>query len=868
MSLNKNDAIDSSLGKLVRYMRGVEEYREELGQLQASWDTLTLLGQLSGTAGGMNGTREAFARLTGALLDHLALETSNKTRADLRAKTQNAIDILVRNLFERTADIGFLAADDDVGDFLADPDADPSAMQERFKEYVAKYSVYSDIVLFDQSGNIRARLKDTPAQMSQCPLITEAMATASPYVEYYGEADFLRPGQQRLVYACRVKDKGGEAAGVLALVFRLDNEMRGIFSKLVQPDDWTVLSCVTPEGVVIASSSAIQLPVGAQLPVLALSATGELVRFAGRQYLAVSCQTHGYQGYMGPGWIGVGLLPVEFAFDRDDSTLLSNIDATVMDAVMQHPDFFSEELRNIPRQAEKIQQDLNCSVWNGSVRQVDNKRDNANFSKILLWEISNTGRKTQSVFEQSISNLHQTVVATILQNSLSRASFAIDVMDRNLYERANDCRWWALNATFRRVLAQSVINPSDAALCAEVLVYINNLYTVYENLILFDARGKVIAVSKPEYRELVGRLLNEEWVGRSLLILTSQGYAVSDFVPTPLYDNRPTYLYAAAVRHPDGNSTVGGVGIVFDAALQFEAMLNDAMPRDDTGNVVKDAFALFARRDGKIIASTDKRFEVGKHFGHDAGVSGLASGKGHSRIIAIDGHHFAVGAAMSAGYREYKTSDGYLNDISAVCAFPLGDIRSGSGAVKRSHARDARMRRSGGTNSVEIATFYIGGHWLGVMASDVVEAINDDGLVPPTGSNGELVAGFKSYQGKIITVMRLHGLIPNSEERTSSNHIVVIRTQGKTCMGLLVDSLGDIPEVEQNDIQPLRDMTATIGMLTVGVVRNLVNPEDPSRLLSLISLDRLCSRLGCNGCDEDGSTGGLTPESTESLDLR
>jgi chemotaxis signal transduction protein len=704
--------------------------------------------------------------------------------------------------------------------------------------------------------------------VSRNPLIAESLTTASPYVEYYGEADFLGPGQQRLVYAYRVKSKAGETIGVLALVFKLDNEMRGIFGKLVQPDDWTVLACATPEGVVIASSSAIQFPVGAQLPANALGTRGEVVRFAGRQYLAVACQTHGYQGYMGPGWIGIGLVPVEFAFDRDDSSLLSNIDGAVLDAVMQHPDLFTEELRNIPLQAEKIQQDLNRSVWNGSVRQVDNKRDNATFSKILLWEISNAGRKTQSVFEKSIGNLHQTVVAAILQNSLSRASFAIDVMDRNLYERANDCRWWALNATFRRVLAQSVISPSDAVLCAEILACINNLYTVYENLILFDARGKVIAVSKPEYRELVDRALNEEWVGRTLLLKTSQGYAVSDFVPTPLYGNRPTYLYAAAVRHPDAGSTVGGVGIVFDAAPQFEAMLNDALPRDGAGKVVKNAFALFIRRDGKIIASTDTRFQVGKSFGHDAGVLGLAKGQGHSHIIAIDGHHYAVGATMSAGYREYKTSDGYVDDIAAVCAVPLGDIRSGAGTVKRSHARDARMRRSGGSNSVEIATFYIGGHWLGVMASDVIEAINDDGLVPPTGSNGDLVAGFKSYQGKIITVIRLNDLIPNSEECPSSNQVVVIRTQGKTCMGLLVDSLGEIPEVEQNDIQPLRDMTATIGMLTVGVVRNLVNPEDPSRLLSLISLDRLCSRLGCNGCDKDGSTGGLIPEPTESIDLR
>jgi chemotaxis signal transduction protein len=852
MALYKNIEIDPSLVGMVRYMQGVEEYREELGKLQSSWDTLTLLGQLSGTAGEMSGTREAFAQLTGTLLNHLALETSNKSRADLRAKTRNAIDILVRNLFERTADIGFLAADDDVREFLQTDQYRREDMEARFKEYVAKYSVYSDILLFDLNGRIRARLGEGAQPQVQPALVKEALGTSQNYVEFFGEAEFLPPGPH-LVYVYRVEDRAGTALGALALVFRLEDEMDGIFRNLIGPADWTVLACVTPEGRVIASSSPIQVPVGACLPKESLTEAGETLRFAGRQYLALASRTHGYQGYMGPGWLGVGLLPVEFAFDRDDSSLLSDIDDAVLDSVMQHPDLFSDELRNIPRRAQRIQQDLNRSVWNGSVRQVDAdaQRDNATFAKTLLWEISNAGRKTQSVFEQSIGNLHQTVVAAILQNSLSRAAFASDVMDRNLYERANDGRWWALNATFRRVLAQPSIGPDEAARCREILAYINNLYTVYENLVLFDVRGKVIAVSRSEYGSLVGRQLNEEWVGRALALRSTQGYAVSDFVPTAQYGNRPTYVYSAAVLHPDGHGVVGGVGIVFDAAPQFAAMLTDSLPLNSAGRAIPGAFALFTRRDGRIVASTDSRFPIGESFGHDTGVAHLASGEGLSRILAIDGQHYAIGVAMSAGYREYKVSDGYVDDIAAVCAFPLGPIRSGATAARKRASRDSRVRRSGGPNSVEIATFDIGGHWLGVMANDVVEAIDADGVVPPTGAKNDLVAGFKTHRGHLVTVVRLNDLIPGSEKDTQPSQIVMVRTHGKQCIGLLVDSLGEIPEVDRNDIQQMRDMAVSVDMLTVGVVRNLVNADDPSRLLSVIHPERICTRLGCRGCQEE-----------------
>ncbi|OHC65359.1 MAG: hypothetical protein A2040_06825 [Rhodocyclales bacterium GWA2_65_19] len=194
MAIYKGITIDDALASLMRHMQGVEEYREVLGKLQAAWDTLTLLGQLTGAAAEMSGTREAFQGLTGDLLNHLGRETRNKSVADLRARTQNAIDILIRNLFERTADIGFLAADDDLREFLLDRQADRDLMAERFREYVAKYSVYSDIVLFAADGGIRARLGDHPLTTSRHALVAEALGTGAAYVEYFGAADFLAPG--------------------------------------------------------------------------------------------------------------------------------------------------------------------------------------------------------------------------------------------------------------------------------------------------------------------------------------------------------------------------------------------------------------------------------------------------------------------------------------------------------------------------------------------------------------------------------------------------------------------------------------------------------------------------------------------------
>jgi chemotaxis signal transduction protein len=847
VAIYKGITIDDALASQMRHMQGVEEYREVLSKLQGAWDTLTLLGQLTGAAAEMSGTREAFQELTGDLLNHLGRETRNKATADLRAKTQNAIDILIRNLFERTADIGFLAADDDVREFLLDPVAGRDTMVERFREYIAKYSVYQDIVLFSPDGRIRARLGESQVGSSTHRLVTEAISTHEAYVEYFGTADFLPPGEH-LVYAFRVDDGTGSALGVLALVFRLTDEMRGIFAHLLPAGDWTVLACVTPAGKVIASSSTIQVPLGSELPADALQANGSVVRFGGREYLAVACQTQGYQNYMGPGWIGVGLIPVEFAFDRDDSELLANIDHDILDTVMRQPTLFADGLRKIPHRAECIQRDLNRSVWNGSVRQSDSNQGNTAFAKTLLWEISDAGRKTQEVFAQSIGNLHQTVVAAILQNSLSRAAFAIDVMDRNLYERANDSRWWALNATFRRVLDGHAGEPEEAARCADILGYINNLYTVYENLVLFDTKGIVVAVSRESHRSLVGQRLDDEWIARTLALGSSQGYVVSDFTPSRLYSGRPTYVYAAAVRDPANRAVVGGIAIVFDSAPQLMAMLTDALPRDDRGMVVAGSFVVFLDATGRTLASSDPKFIVGQAFP-------LTTDHAGTHIQAIHGQHYAIGSARSAGYREFKRSDGYSNDVVALCGFPLGNADDLIPAKPKPVAAANTNRRGNGENSVELATFHISQRWLAIPASDVIEAIDTSGLTPPTGAEGDVVAGFRMFRDKLITVVRLDRLISGTREsRTSEQQIVVVRTRGKTCLGLLVDSLGEIPEVPRADIQDTLSMNAADGVLVTGIVRNMFRDGDGDTLLSVLDVKRLCSRLGCHGCDKTAAT--------------
>lgn len=858
MAKYKSIEIDSELVTLVRHMNAVEEYREVLQNLQAVWDNLTLLGQLSGAGTELGSTRQAFGRLTSSLLNQLGGENLKKSVQEMKAQAQVAIDILVRNLFERTADIGFLATDEDVRRYLQSAAEKQSnihlakvlaeereVLRQRFAEYVAKYSVYSDVILLDTQGRVLVRLDDSiSVETSNDPLLQEALTTSAAFVESYREHD-LRPGYPSLLYSCRVTDAGGENIGVLCLCFRLGSEVQGIFGKLREDADWSVITLLDQDGTVVASSDRFYIPLGAKLE-MARDCDYRVVRFAGNEYLATTLPTQGYQGYQGPGWYGHVMLPVQHAFNKDASHTLDGVDPAILAAVMSDSTLFAEKLREIPVQAQAVQGDLNRSVWNGNVRlSSDNQSINHTFSKILLWEISNTGAKTQDVFERSIANLNETAVSALLQNSRFLASLAIDIMDRNLYERANDCRWWALTTLFREKLAQSTLEAYELEQIAATLAYINGLYTVYSNLILFDASGRMLASSQPHKGLTQGMALNEAWVRQTLNDAGSQRYTVSDFAASPLYAGQHTYIYSAAIRASNNGAVVGGIGIVFDSAPQFAAMLQDALPRNSAGEVLTGAFAVFADRDGRVIACSDEHYQPGDRLSLNPEFQQLAAGDAHSGIVRHGSHYYALGACMSSGYREYKSAqDSYSNDVLALIFQPL--CEAGVAAAAHLPPAPLRLRSNRGAEggTTEIATFSIGRQWYGLAADRIVEAVDPVGIadVPGAGNN---FCGYLMYRAEPIPVYDIVDMVnAGTHLPEARKQVIVLRKSDGACFGIVADGLGEIPEVALSRLQPLPPMLAGGNVLGETLVRPEEGGENKDDILLVLGVDRIAARLG------------------------
>jgi chemotaxis signal transduction protein len=846
--------LDARLKTVAPHMAMTQEYGGALQHLQTVWDNLSLLGQLAGTGIDISNTRRAFGDLTSVLLNQLGTEALKKCLQDASSKAQIAINILVRNLFERTADIGFLACDEDIRAFLRNrrdaaqhDDNARSALRARFGEYVRKYSVYSDVVLLDPGGSVLARLDDAESiAVSLDPIVREAIETSAGYVERFGETDLVSMRKKSLVYAFRVVNEDGSVLGVLCLIFRFENEMDLIFSKLVSKEDWSVVTVLDAAGVVIASSDPIHIPIGVELtPVL--DSDYRIVKFGPMEYIATSRAAKPYQGYAGPQWYGHVMAPLQHAFDQSDGAQTGPKVADDVLAAMTHaPDLFSDAVQSIPSKAERILRELNQALWNGRMAQGSGPSSGAaDFSRVLLKEISNTGARTKDVFSGSIGDLHQTVVTSFLRDNQSQAALAMDIMDRNLYERANDCRWWALASVFSELLSGDSFTAEDGKTIGSVLRAINALYTVYTNLIVFDRNGRIVAVSDEKKQDLVDSVLEEEWVRRILALRDPQDYVVSEFAPSPLYDGRPTYIYGAAIPSARNGRTVGGVAIVFDAEPQFAAMLKDALPRDSEGNIKFSALGFFVDLKGRVIACSDEHFRPGETLPIDISMVQLERGCSRSGIVRLGDAYYAVGTNASSGYREYKgENDAYKNDVVALISTRLcgADAEQSEALSAVPSVRSDRMQAG---VKEDIATFRAGRSWYAARTSEILEIIDGTNILPlPCMPSG--MVGCVMHRGAALSVFDLAKIVGQNDDGTAtgkrpSGQIVVMIPTDDTRFGLLVDDLGEIVEVLASRLAPLPPIM--IGQEVFADTVLARDEHDDSRLLVVLSAERLYGNL-------------------------
>lgn len=785
------------------------------------------------------GTRERFEALQARLIRQMAEENRDSLGDELQAQAQCTIDILVRNLYERTADVGFLATDPQVRAFFdlgADArEARRPALRAWLAEYQAKYTVYDDVLLLAPDGQVLARLDERPGPArSNDPVVAQALAQHG-HVERFGPSDLQAEGDRAaLLYAHRVANRHGLPAGVLVLRFRFADEMQRIFDSLVDSRQELALVLLDEQQRVVATNDEAHVPLGARLrPV-----DGDGVRmttFAGREYLAVCCGGRPYQGYSGPAWRVQAMVSMLTAF-RQAPTEQDRAQGHLVPR--DHP-----ALMAIVRDADEINRDLRRVVWNGQLMAGHIDGDALRL-KAVLAQINQASVRTRRRLGEAIDELAHTALSRARRQSQALARLAADIVDRNLYERANDCRWWALSPALRQPLAEPPSAAGRGALNT-VLDQLNALYTVYSRVVVFDTEGRIRGASHADAAPAVlDEAVPAGWLPSVQALQDSQRFAVTGFDDCPLHAAGPTYTYLAAIRAEDGRQLLGGIALVFNAARELPAMLGDVFGR-------RGGFALFTDAHGQVLASSHAERSQGFDMQALAQAGDTPERAG---LMAQDGVYYACANVPTPGYREFRQGLHRDNGMRAVVALQLGTVERRQQAYSDQELGSALPPRGTGRS---VAVFQVGAGRYTLPVAALLQAVSRHGLVPTPDRLGTTLGllAVQRAQGDdtlvpVVCGRRLFGV--HYPSRAGDGVVLVLRDPTRPeqpLMGLWVDDVLTVLDLDPARLHAAPDGTHHYAPWLEGLFDATARLRDGTQEVLLQSLDplHLLAGLGAPG---------------------
>ena len=848
------------------YMPDVARCELSLRELNQMWQLIESSAKMNCPAEArlllpaMVATRTGFAHLEQALIANLVQEKVNQVLANLGTQARYAIDILVRNLFERTADVGFLATDADLCTFVADFADDSGhdhhrasldAARRRLAAYRDKYTVYDEILLLDTGGRVLVQADvTTPVARSLDPLLAATLA-ADGYVETFRATD-LRPAKSRaLVYSHRMRDpRSGAVVGVLCLCFNFEQEMDAIFSAYRDPSHRANMLLLDADNRVVSSADPLWIPAGVPVPVNPDGSARPLL-FGGREYLVQTFGCNDYQGYPGPaGWKAQLMVPLDLAFRDSGADVIQGADAQLVQGLLSHAQAFSPPLHELMTAVTRTTRTIGRIVWNGKVTSHgdgNGSGSGSNNSRLntILDQISGTGARSDALFSRSIRDLYQTVLAASISQAELTSQLLVDMLDRNLYERANDCRWWALTAQLRRGLAEG----GDDDAIKTVLAHINRLYTVYARLFVYDRQGRIVAATGAG--PLPCTHVDADTLGRVCALRSELDHHVERFAPSALYGDAPTFIYHAAIRHPEqAANVVGGIGVVFDAGPELANMLHSGVAGRS------NMHAYFITPERQVLASTNAAHPPGATLALPAtqlaALLAAADRNGRSSgalMMEHDGQYVIAACSRAAGYREFRAHAGVEQPVLALLLESFGPVRDrrelAALGAQAMQVESAQGMQEAGTGT-DYAIFHAGRALMALPARSIQEAVPFTRVQRAAGNNPARVGMLDVAPGggskQFVWVFDLALLATGrAAVVTDNSQVMLVRLSTSTCagtIGLLVDDLHSVQQFADDALT-----ASPMGADAQALAPRLIKANGGNLLIEEIDLERLAVRL-------------------------
>jgi len=278
---------------------------------------------------------------------------------------------------------------------------------------------------------------------------------------------------------------------------------------------------------------------------------------------------------------------------------------------------------------------------------------------VVASEIQNLSASTSGAADlmasktrDTITDLVELIRSSIRGTRLSDLALTnIDLIDRNLYERTCDVRWWATDASIVNALSEQTSGACDFA--SQRMGIILDAYTVYYDLVLANMNGTIIANGRPGRFTSIGQNVSKkEWFIRALATRSGNEFAFESAHHNGLVSNQPALVYSAAVRRDgqcDGQTT-GVLGVIFNwEALAQTIVKNVPIPEQER----EETRCMIVDNGGRILADSQGEHLVAtlpKNILEAAG----ANLKGFQKL-SIEGKSYCLGFAKSIGFETYAT---------------------------------------------------------------------------------------------------------------------------------------------------------------------------------------------------------------------
>jgi hypothetical protein len=231
---------------------------------------------------------------------------------------------------------------------------------------------------------------------------------------------------------------------------------------------------------------------------------------------------------------------------------------------------------------------------------------------------------------------------------------AIELIDRNLYERTCDVRWWATDSA----AVDCAANPDAAAVShvSERLAVILGAYTVYLDLWLCDLDGNVLANGRSNRFNVKGQnVAATKWFRDACGLRSGDDYVAGDVERQPLLGDAQVATYCASVR-ADGKANgkpLGVLAIHFDWETQARTIVQGVRVGD-----ADHARVLLVDSNLRVIAASDGQGLLSERVALN--LEGRRSGFYHDASGTLLAFH------VTPGYETYKGLGWYGVILSAA----------------------------------------------------------------------------------------------------------------------------------------------------------------------------------------------------------